>query len=296
MDVTAKLVREQGQAISFLFNQGFDQADTYFGKLTTVVPSNSRQQFYGFLDSQPTLREWVGPRVVQNVKSKPFSIENKKFEGTVSVSRDDFEDDNLGQYNIIAQQLGQAAAEKPDDLVAQLLLNGEAGLGYDGQEFFDLAHPVGTTTSANLFTGKPLTAANFNAVRAAMRGRQLAGGRTVRVRPNLLIVPPELEAQALEIVAAETTANGATNVNKGKSEVLVIDDLSADSPTSWYLADSTKPVKPMIYQERRAPRVVAKTSVTDDNVFSLDEYVWGVDMRGNAGYGPWYLISKVKAA
>lgn len=296
MDLTTKLVREQGQAISFLFNQGLENAQTFFEKITTVVQSTSRQQFYGFLASQPELREWIGPRVIQNLKAQAFSIENKKFEGTVAVSRDDFEDDNLGQYNIISQQLGQAAAEKPDDLVSQLLLNGEAGLGYDGQEFFDLAHPVGSGTSANLFTGKPLTVANFNAVRAAMRGRQLAGGRSVRVRPNLLIVPPELESQALEIVAAETTANGATNVNKGRAEVIVIDDLSLDSVTSWYLADGTKAVKPLIYQERRAPRVVAKTAVTDDNVFMLDEYVWGVDMRGNAGYGPWYLISKVKAA
>ena len=34
---------------------------------------------------------------------------------------------------------------------------------------------------------------------------------------------------------------------------------------------------------------LAKTSLTDDNVFSRNEFVWGADGRGNAGLGLWQL-------
>ena len=33
----------------------------------------------------------------------------------------------------------------------------------------------------------------------------------------------------------------------------------------------------------------AKTSLSDDNVFSRNEFVWGADGRGNAGLGLWQL-------
>lgn len=221
MDVTAARVHEHGNTVDFLFNKGFEEAESFYKKIATVVPSSSKQNIYGFLASRPEMREWVGPRVIQNVKTEDLTIVNKKFESTIAVARDDFDDDNLGQYSVIAEELGTVAAELPDDLVAQLILEGEAKKGYDGQEYFDTDHPVGGGTASNLFTGKPLTAANFNAVRATMRTRRSVNGRPIKVRPTLLIVPPELEAQAQEIVVAETNPNGAANVNKGKALSLI---------------------------------------------------------------------------
>ena len=53
----------------------------------------------------------------------------------------------------------------------------------------------------------------------------------------------------------------------------------------WFLMCTKRPIKPIIYQERKAPNFVAKDKETDDNVFDRKEFVYGVDIRCNVGYG-----------
>ncbi len=55
--------------------------------------------------------------------------------------------------------------------------------------------------------------------------------------------------------------------------------------TPWYLLCTQHAIKPIIYQERKAPEFVAKDKLTDDNVFDLRQFFYGVDMRCNVGYG-----------
>jgi len=65
-----------------------------------------------------------------------------------------------------------------------------------------------------------LDAANLNAAIAAMQGMKGDNGRPLGLRPNLLVVPPTLRAQALEEVKAERRADGATNINRDVVDVL----------------------------------------------------------------------------
>ena len=64
---------------------------------------------------------------------------------------------------------------------------------------------------------------------------------------------------------------------------------NSGSGTPWYLLDCSRALKPLIFQERKKPEFVAKTDVSDDNVFNRKEYVYGVDSRCNVGYGFWQL-------
>lgn len=59
--------------------------------------------------------------------------------------------------------------------------------------------------------------------------------------------------------------------------------------TPWYLLCTKKPFKPLIKQNRRPPAFLAKDKLDDDNVFMKNEFLYGVDYRGNAGYGLWQL-------
>lgn len=59
---------------------------------------------------------------------------------------------------------------------------------------------------------------------------------------------------------------------------------------NWYLLDTSKSIKPFIFQNRRRFEFIAKTNPqTSDAVFNRNEYVYGVDGRCNAGYGLWQL-------
>ena len=55
--------------------------------------------------------------------------------------------------------------------------------------------------------------------------------------------------------------------------------------TPWFLIDVSRSIKPIILQVRKDfGDIVAKDKVTDDNVFDLNEFRYGVDARMNVGY------------
>ncbi|WP_316347619.1 Mu-like prophage major head subunit gpT family protein [Desulfuromonas acetoxidans] len=67
----------------------------------------------------------------------------------------------------------------------------------------------------------------------------------------------------------------------------------ANSP--WFLLDTSRPLRPIIFQERKKPNFVSKDDEKDDNVFMRAQYVYGVDSRCNVGYGFWQMAYGSKA-
>ncbi|MDH0494252.1 Mu-like prophage major head subunit gpT family protein [Comamonas aquatica] len=66
-----------------------------------------------------------------------------------------------------------------------------------------------------------------------------------------------------------------------------VSNFQGGSGAAWFLLDTSKVIKPIIYQKRREYAFISKTSLTDDNVFSRNEFVWGADGRSNVGFGLW---------
>jgi phage major head subunit gpT-like protein len=58
---------------------------------------------------------------------------------------------------------------------------------------------------------------------------------------------------------------------------------------AWYLLDTSRAVKPLIFQKRKDYNFVALDKETDANVFNRKQYQYGVDCRVNAGYGLYQL-------
>lgn len=206
------------QSFSAAFQIGWGQNTPMWKQIATMVPSTTSEQKYGWLGKITKFREWIGERQYQNLLAHDYAIKNKTFENTVDVSRDDIEDDLYGTYKPVFEQLGQDAAEHPDELVFGLFKNAFTTPCYDGQYFFDTDHPVGQP-------GKQVSVSNFQ------------GG----------------------------------------------------SGTPWFLFDTTKVLKPFIYQKRRDYAFQSKTSLSDENVFHQNKFVWGADGRGNVGTGLWQL-------
>lgn len=129
-------------AFSAAFQGGFNGVQSMRDRVATVIPSSTREQKYGWLGEIPGMREWIGPRAVQNLAEHDYAIVNKDFELTVGVRRTDIEDDNLGTYATRFAAMGEAAARHPELLVWNALKAGDSTLCYDGQNFFDTDHPV----------------------------------------------------------------------------------------------------------------------------------------------------------
>lgn len=269
-----------------IFSKVFEATKPMYEKIATKVPSTAGEESYKWLGNIPKMREWIGDRQIKNLTASDYTIKNKDFEATVSVSKNDIEDDRIGLYSPSVQMLAQSAAQHPDDLVFSLLHGGFSNKCYDGKEFFSDAHKVGKKTVSNKGTAK-LSTASYEAARAAIMSLTDDEGRPLKIIPDTLVVPPALEKTAREILIADQI-NGTTNINKGTAEPLMLPDL-AGNDTEWYLLCTSMPVKPFIYQERKAPQFISLTMDNDENVFMRKEYVFGADSRGNAGYGFWQM-------
>lgn len=135
------------------FQGAMNAAQPQHEKIATPINSTTKSNTYGWLGKFPRMRKWVGDRVINDMQAHGYSIVNEKFESTVGVARDDIEDDEVGIYTPMMQEMGQMAALQPDELVFGLLAAGDSTLCYDGQNFFDTEHPVypnadGTGTAA----------------------------------------------------------------------------------------------------------------------------------------------------
>lgn len=277
------------------FQAGLTSAESWADRLSMKVMSNSKVETYGWMRKLPKFREWVGPRVYNNLVSEDYVLVNKTFENTIAVDVDDIADDTVGVYAPHFQMLGESAKKWPDQQLKTVIQNGDAsGALWDGVDFFDASHPMANTTQSNLFTGTALSATNYNTVRAAMMSYIGDDGEPLGVTPNLLVVPPALAKTAYEIVNAERNSAGATNVLRGTAEVLVIPELANES-TVWYLIDDSNAVKPFVWQEREAPNIVQMDSANDEGVFTENQLRIGGKARGAAGYGLYWFAAKAVA-
>lgn len=118
------------------------QANSMYMQVAMTVPSATSEEVYPWLGKIPGMREWIGERVVENLRQHGFTIRNKDYEDTISVDRNQIEDDQYGVYSSMFQALGEAVGAHPDELVWPLLNAGYTTLGYDGQFFFDTDHPA----------------------------------------------------------------------------------------------------------------------------------------------------------
>ncbi len=269
-----------------LFNKAFAEQPALYQQVATVVPSTTAQETYAWLGDIPGMREWIGDREIKDLSASDYTIKNKDFELTVGISRNDIEDDKLGLYTPSIQMLGQSAALHPDELIFGLLLKAFAEKCYDGKAFYAEDHPAGKSKVSNKGTA-PLSLEAYIAARAAMMSLTNSVGRSLNLIPDLLVVPPMLESTARDILVADYI-NGTKNTMQGSAKLLVVPQL-ASQPTAWHLLCSSRPIKPLIFQQRKKPEFVSKTDPKDDNVFMQKKFLYGCDSRDNAGFGFWQM-------
>jgi phage major head subunit gpT-like protein len=281
-----------------VFNKAFEAAPSIWEKTTMKIPSGSGQNDYSWLGRFPKMRKWIGDKVYRKLKAHTYTIVNDDWEATVAVDRNDIEDDNLGIYKPMAQDAGFSAKQLPDEIDADLKNNAFENECYDGQYFYDSDHPVtnanGVEASvSNLGTAalsaatNTLAAASYGAARLAIMSFTDNEGRPLGLIPDLLEVPPALEATAKILCESDKLLDDNPNPYFGTARYIVNPRLT--SSTAWFLHVTSRPIKPFIYQERKAPVFVSQTSMEADDVFNRKEFKFGAEARAAGGYGLWQL-------
>lgn len=219
MIVNAQSIELAFKGFKTVFTDAYMSAPAHADKISMKVASSSADETYGWLGAFPSMREWIGPRHIQNLAAQGFTIKNRKFEATLGVPRDSISDDKLGLFKPMFAEMGQGARRHPEELVFGLLKSGFATTCYDGQNFFDTDHPV-------------------------------------------------------------TDAGGA---------VTTVSNMQAGSAPAWFLLDTSRAVRPIIWQEREGYEFQQVNASNDERVFLTDEYLYGIRARVNAGFGLWQL-------
>ncbi len=144
MIIKAEILNALRTTLRGEFQTTFDAAvaNADWKKLATIIQSSTSSNTYGWLGSFPQMRGWAGDRVIKDLKEFAYEIFNGLNEATLGVARADIEDDNLGQYRVLASSMGQEASDFYSRKTAKLLSEGNKNLCFDGQNFFDTDHPV----------------------------------------------------------------------------------------------------------------------------------------------------------
>lgn len=281
-------------SIKTTFNNALKAASPQWDKIAMKVPSTTRQNDYTWLSTFPRMRKWIGDKAVNALSAFKYSIVNDDWETTVAVKRNDIEDDNIGIYAPQAQMAGYSAAQLPDEIVFDLVNKGFVDKCYDDLPFFATNHPIKEgLVHSNKGTKKldcstlAKAKASYGAARTKMKQVKDDQGRPLDITPNVLLVPPALEDEATTLLTVDRLEDGKPNPYKGTAKLVVSAQLTSDD--AWFLFDTTKPVRGLIYQERKAPVMVQQTSMENDDVFNRAEFKFGAEARASGGYGFWQL-------
>lgn len=147
---SAEVLHALTTSLSAAFTKGLAGVTPQYLRIATVVPSSAASNTYGWLSDLPGIKEWVGDRQLAQLSQQGYTINNKTWESSIRIRRENIEDDQIGQYSVIAQAYGQQVSEFPDTLSFPMLAAGFTTLCFDGQNFFDTDHPMAGSTYSNI--------------------------------------------------------------------------------------------------------------------------------------------------
>ena len=296
LDTAAAVATLRG--LTAKFDQGVQTATPFYPELATIVPSRGRDEQYGILGSMPAVREWLGPRQFNTLRAGKFTIENKEWENSLEIEKNDIDDDRLGMYGPVLADMGAEASHHPDELLFSLIEAGESTASFDGQFFYDTDHSWGDSgTQSNDLTynavdPNAVTEAEFRAAYHAARKAMLEFKRdngksyirpTIRPLPNLiLLVPTALEEVANLAINKTLVSSGETNIVLDKPTIVTSGSLT--SAVKFHLFNVGGRLKPFVFQARRP--LSRQMKGLDDHEFKDVKFM--TDARYNMGYLAWW--------
>ncbi|HML52920.1 MAG TPA: Mu-like prophage major head subunit gpT family protein, partial [Solidesulfovibrio magneticus] len=73
----------------------------------------------------------------------------------------------------------------------------------------------------------------------------------------------------------------------GTGAAATIANIADGTDIPWFLLDTSRVLKPVLFQERTKPELTSMTRADDEAVFMTDEYRFGIRYRCNSGFGFW---------
>ena len=196
-------------------------------------------------------------------------IRNYEFAMGTQVERRLVDDDQYNQISRRASNMADSFNVTVETDAANVFINGftDSGTnrmgastnGADGVALLSAAHPYSPANTGNTQANEgtlALTIDNLDTTRQAMRSFVDDSGLMLGVNPDMLLVPPELERTATQLVSERAvyepgSAQYDLNIFSGRFRPVVLDRLTDSN--AWFLIDSTLMKQHLIWQWRIRP-------------------------------------------
>lgn len=281
----------------------------WFNQIAMRFDSDQESESYKWLGQVPQMREWVGGRNAKGLRDNGFTVKNKTFEGTLSISVDDLRRDKTGQIEVRIGELATRANNHPVSLLSTLLLAGASGVCYDGQYFFDTDHaegssgtqsnsisvdisalPVGTDFhgSTTAPSAEELNAAILLGIQQIYGFKDDQGEPINETASNfVVIVPTTFWQPARAAVNNGKLRNGADNmIHAGGITVSLYSNPRLTWTDKFAIFSTDGDTKPFIFQVEERVGMTALAEGTEWE-FMNNEHLYGVKGTHNVAYGMW---------
>ena len=228
------------------------------------------------------------------------SILNYEFALGMTVERALVDDEQYSEINQRAQGLGDAFAVTREIDAADVFINGftdsgstrygESTNGADGVGLLSTAHPFSPSNTGDTQSNEgtlSLSLANMDTTRQAMLNYTDDQGELLGISPDLLLIPPELERTANQIVSERAnfepgSAQFDVNMFAGRLTPIVWNRLTDSN--AWFMIDSRLMAQRLIWLNRQPPEFARQ-----DDFDGLQAKFRGY-MRYGIGWTDWRWI------
>ena len=257
-------------------------------KICFNYPSVRAEEYFVHVNAVPKARKWTEERAGGMIASIKQTVTNDTYEVSLGISGDDWQDDQIGLYTPLAQEVMTSLILAADELVVDNLITKAYSPGiacFDGANFYATTHawPNGeyTTSQVNYNGGTGVSDAgtietDFYTALAAMQSWKDDRGRPKMYQqafmdPNNLIVHHSIAVQGMMQAVFDTDKSGAPfNMPVGTTNTTTFRQSRACgmavrvpdphlTGNTWYLHFTGGPMlaqKPFVFLDREAPSVV----------------------------------------
>jgi phage major head subunit gpT-like protein len=270
--------------ISEVFFEEF-QKPSFYEKVFNVRNSNQEYEEYLQIAGLPNLLEWNSDGgelpVVEPIQGNKILFVHKDYGYMWSLSKRLLRGTQYPRISAdLSRNAGQSALHTVEALATSVFAQGFTQNGFDGVPLFG-AHPLlDGSTYSNAMSSALSTTSLSDAIVRFRRMKNLRG-QPIVVEPKYLIVPPELERVAKEIVNSTVVpVNNAfyDNVFKGIVEVIVNPYLT--DANDWFVV-SDKGAHKLFLFWREKPNINVETDFRTQGVST------SINMALSVGYADW---------
>lgn len=292
------------RAIIGEFFSRLEQTDgsSYISRIATVpFKSDQAGEEYRWLGMSPQMREWISGRLAKGFRDQGIVIKNIPFEATLEVTLDEIQRDKTQQVMMRIAELAERANSHWAKLVSAKIMDGEAGLAYDGQYFFDTDHAEGESgaqsndITVDVATPAAPTAAEFEtAVMQAVQ--QLFGlkddqGEPLNEGANQFVVMVPVSfmgaaAAALKnpviVDGSGSRTNTIVNIGGFTFELVVNPRLTWTTKFAVFRAGGNA-----IIRQEEHPIEMSAVAEGSELEFNERKHHYGIFAQRNVGFGQW---------